>query len=207
MDAKEIRQSVLFALNRATNKKYVFGAVSNRHVHLCQEDIETLFGKGYELTIAKPLSQPDQYAAKETVTLIGKKGQIENIRVLGPKRPETQVEISITDSFKLGIPQDIRMSGDIKGSPGGILKTQNGSVTLKEGVIVSARHLHISEEQAADYGLFDGQRISLQTLGERSVVFNNVLVRSGKGHDLEVHLDMDEANAAGFKNGDVLELV
>ena len=204
---QKIRTEVLEAINKKTGKRYVPAAASNRHVHLCQKDIDTLFGEGYRLTPTKALSQPNQFACKETVTLVGPKGEIKKIRVLGPARKETQVEISITDSFKLGIKPVIRMSGDIAGTPGGTLVSERARVELAQGVIVSARHLHLSEGQAAALGLCNGQTVSLRSRGLRAVVFENVLVRSGDGHEMEVHLDIDEANAAGLKNGDILEII
>ncbi len=211
MDQQElglkIRVGVLKAIKESTGKRFVPVAASNRHVHLSRHDIDTLFGNGYELSPTKPLSQPKQFAGKETVTLVGPKGKIEKIRVLGPARKDTQVEISITDSFKLGVKPVVRMSGDIAGTPGGTLVSEHGSVELSEGVMVSARHLHLSAQQAAEYGLRDGDVVGLKSKGERAVVFENVLVRSGDGHEMEVHLDVDEANAAGIKNGDILEII
>lgn len=202
-----ITQMILCSVAKLTGRRFVPAAVSNRHVHLSEQDIETLFGKGHALTPIKPLSQPGQFAAAETVSLLGPKGTIEKIRVLGPARSKTQVEISVTDSFKLGIRPVVRMSGDLAGSPGGTLSTQHGSVELREGVVVSARHLHISPDQAQAMGLADGQEISLKSGGPRSVILEHVVVRSGQEHDLEVHLDMDEANAALIRNGDMLEIV
>ena len=204
---QKIRAEVLEAVKEKTGKRYVPAAASNRHVHLCQKDIDTLFGEGYQLTPVKPLSQPNQFAGKETLTLVGPKGKIEKIRVLGPARKETQVEISITDSFKLGIKPEIRMSGDTAGTPGGTLVSERASVELAQRVMVSARHLHLSGQQAAAFGLRDGQTVSLRSQGQRAVVFENVLVRSGDAHEMEVHLDVDEANAAGLKNGDILEII
>ena len=204
---QKIRTEVLEAVKEKTGKRYVPAAASNRHVHLCQKDIDTLFGEGYQLTPVKPLSQPNQFAGKETLTLVGPKGKIEKIRVLGPARKETQVEISITDSFKLGIKPVIRMSGDTAGTPGGTLVSERASVELAQGVMVSARHLHLSGQQGAAFGLRDGQTVSLRSQGQRAVVFENVLVRSGDAHEMEVHLDVDEANAAGLKNGDILEII
>ena len=198
---------MLKALSEKTGRRYVPAAASNRHVHLCRKDIDTLFGEGYELTPVKPLSQPGQFACKETLALVGPKGRIEKIRVLGPARKDTQVEISITDSFKLGIKPVIRMSGDVLGTPGGTLVSGRASVELCCGVMVSARHLHLSGQQAKELGLRDGQTVSLRSQGERAVVFENVLVRSGDAHEMEVHLDVDEANAAGLKNGDILEII
>ncbi len=166
-----------------------------------------LFRSGYQLTPLKPLSQPGQYAAKETVTLTGPKGSIKGIRVLGPARPDTQVEVSVTDSFKLGIKPVVQMSGNIEGTPGGLLEGPAGKAEIAKGIMVSERHLHLSEDQAKALCLQDGQAVSLKTFGPRPVIFENVIVRSGAGHYMEVHLDMDEANAALLKNGDIMEIV
>ena len=181
-------------------------AVSARHVHLCEADIETLFGKGYALQMLKPLVQPDQFACEQRVTLVGKRGRIENIRVLGPARPETQVEISMTDCYKLGITPVVRMSGDLSGTPDGTLIGPAGEVELQSGVIVSARHLHASQEQAAWFGLKNGDIISVRKTGVRETVFGNVVVRVGAAHELELHLDTDEAGAAGIAQGELLEI-
>ncbi|MDR1133873.1 MAG: phosphate propanoyltransferase [Synergistaceae bacterium] len=203
----EIRNAVLMAIYKKTGVRYVPVAVSNRHAHLSRADMEVLFGAGRKLTPMKSLSQPGQYAAKETLSLTGPKGRIDGIRVLGPERGSSQVEISVTDSFRLGITPLIRMSGDTAGSPGGRVETKLGSVELSEGVIVAARHMHISSAQAQIMGLSDGQAVSLKSAGGRGVVFDNVAVRSGEGFDLEVHLDTDEANAALLRDGDLLEVV
>lgn len=181
--------------------------VSNRHIHVSQQDLEALFGKGAELTVLKNLSQPGQYAAKECVMLVGKKGVIEKCRILGPTRPSTQVEISTTDSFKLGVKPVVRNSGDTAGTPGCVVIGPNGAVTLKEGVIVAARHVHMSEEDAKRHGLKDKDKIALRTAGPKSVIFNNVLVRVSNKYALDFHIDTDEANAAGIKNGDMVEIV
>jgi putative phosphotransacetylase len=182
-------------------------AVSNRHIHLSHDVLDILFGKGYVLKQSKPLSQPGQYACEEKLTLIGSKGKIEGIRILGPVRPETQVEISVTDSFLLGIKPVIRMSGDLKDTPGGILIGPKGEYKLQSGVIVSKSHLHASAEQAVWYGLKDGDTISVRKKGARTVIFEDVLVRSGNTHSLEMHIDTDEANAAMIGNGDLLEII
>ena len=181
--------------------------VSNRHLHVSQQDLETLFGKGYELKSLKPLSQPGQFAAEETVLLVGPKGSIEKCRILGPVRPATQVEISTTDSFKLGVKPVVRDSGDTAGTPGCVLVGPKGAVTLKEGVIIAARHMHISTVEAAKFGLKDMDRIAIRTSGPKSVIFNNVLVRVSDKFALDFHLDTDEANGAGVKNGDMVEIV
>ncbi|MDR3331444.1 MAG: phosphate propanoyltransferase [Synergistaceae bacterium] len=205
--AARIRNAALGAIYRQTGKRFVPVAVSNRHVHLSRLDIETLFGAGYRLTPLRSLSQPRQFAAKESVSLVGPKGRIDGVRVLGPERKSSQVEISITDSFKLGIKPILRMSGDTANSPGGRIETSFGAVDLREGVIVAARHLHLSLAQAKYLGLTDGQVISLKSDGGRGIVFDNVVVRSGGQFDMEVHLDTDEANAAMLKDGDILEVV
>lgn len=187
---------------------YVPVAVSARHVHLSHFDVETLFGKGHELKRLRDLSQPGQFACEEQVTLVGPKGNIEKMRVLGPERRETQVEISFTDSYKVGIEPVVRMSGsDLTGTPGGKLIGPAGEVKLVKGVIVAARHLHMSAEEAARFGLKNGDAVKVRKSGEREIIFGNVIVRSGEGHSLEVHIDTDEANAAGMLCGELLELI
>ena len=190
-----------------TKEYYVPAAASGRHVHLKRGDLEALFGAGYTLKELRPLSQPGQYACEEKVTLIGPKDRIEGVRVLGPERPETQAEVSLTDTFRLGIKPVVRMSGDTAGTPGCRLVGPAGEVELREGVIVAARHLHMSNEEAALYGLKSGDIVSARKKGERDTTFGNILVRSGDAHSLELHLDTDEANAAGIRNGDLLELI
>lgn len=186
---------------------YVPAAVSNRHIHLSQEALDALFGKGYSLKQMKPLSQPNQYACEEKLTYVGPKNRIEGIRILGPLRSATQVEISLTDAFSLGVKPVVRMSGDIADTPGGKLIGPNGEYDLLCGVIIAQCHLHISGEQAKWYGLKDGDLISVRKSGVRTVVFENVPVRAGDTHSLELHFDTDEANAGCIGNGDLLELV
>lgn len=175
--------------------------ISNRHLHLSQADLEVLFGKGHELTPMKPLSQPGQYAAEEVVTLVGPKGKIAKVRVLGPVRPKTQVEISRTDSFTLGVNPPVRDSGAIEGSAGIVLEGPAGSVTLEEGVIIAQRHIHLHTDEAAEMGLKDKDIVSVKFDGPRGVIFNNVLVRVSPNFAKDFHLDTDEANAAGLSNG------
>lgn len=189
-----------------TNAQIPVG-VSNRHVHLTQSDLETLFGKGYELTPKKDLSQPGQYAAEETVTLIGPKKSIANVRILGPVRPQTQVEISRADSFVLGVTAPVRDSGSINGTPGIIIEGPKGKVELKEGVIIAQRHLHVHTDEANELNLKNGDYISVKFDGERSVIFNNVLVRVSPKFAKDLHLDIDEANAAAISNGDLGTIV
>lgn len=181
--------------------------ISNRHLHLSAEDIETLFGKGYELTKFKDLSQPGQYAAEEKVDLVGPKGTLKGVRVLGPARKQTQVEISLTDSFVLGVKPPVRDSGDLEASPGVKIVGPKGEVDISEGVIVAGRHIHMHTDDAAKFGVEDRERVSVRTTGERSVLFENVLVRVHPTFALEMHVDVDEGNAAGLKNGDMVELI
>jgi len=176
--------------------------ISNRHLHLSQEHLEILFGKGHELTPMKPLSQPGQYAAEEVVTLVGPKNKIAKVRVLGPVRPKTQVEISRTDSFILGVNPPVRDSGALDGSAGIVLEGPAGSVTLDEGVIIAQRHIHLHTDEAAEMGLKDKDIVSVKFDGPRGVIFNNVLVRVSPNFAKDFHLDTDEANAAGLNNGD-----
>ena len=211
MDKGQVQRAVQLAVAEATYRKsgkiFVPVASSARHIHLCRADVEKLFGAGYQLQKFKDLSQPGQYACKEQVTVVGPKGKIERVRVLGPERPETQIEIALTDSFALGIRPPVRMSGKIAGTPGCKLIGPNGEAEVAQGVIVAARHLHISPAQAEMFGLKDGQIVSVKSTGERAVVFENVVVRAGKGHDLEVHIDTDEANALAMTGSPMMEVL
>lgn len=190
-----------------TGKRFVPAAASNRHIHVSPQDLETLFGKGYALKPERPLSQPGQYAAAETVTIAGPKGRIEQVRVLGPARGKTQVEILTTDAFRLGVSPVVRISGDIEGTPGATVIGPAGTVELSCGVIVAMRHVHISPEQAGWLELKNGDLVSIKKEGVRALVFDNVPVRCGEGHNLELHLDLEEANAGSIKNGELLEIV
>ncbi|NLW40662.1 MAG: phosphate propanoyltransferase [Tissierellia bacterium] len=182
-------------------------ALSNRHIHLSQEDLHTLFGEGYELTKIKDLSQPGQFACDEKVDIEGPKGVIKGVRVLGPVRGETQLEISISDAFKLGVEPVIRNSGDIDGTPGVKIIGPKGEVELEKGVIVAARHIHMHTSDGEKFGVKDGDIVKIKTEGIRSVVFENVLVRVKDNFALEMHVDIEEGNAAGVKNGDLVELI
>ena len=181
-------------------------ALSNKHIHLSQADIDVLFGQGYELTHKKDLSQPGQFACEEMVEVVGPKGSTK-MRVLGPARPESQVEVSLADARALGIAVPVRQSGDVEGTPGCKLVGPKGEVEMTKGVIVAARHIHMSLEDAEKFGVKDKDIVSVQTTGERALLFNNVLVRANAAFALEMHVDLDEGNAAGVKNGDLVELV
>ncbi len=175
--------------------------ISNRHVHLSQSDLETLFGKGYRLTPVKDLSQPSQFACKETVSIVGLKGKIDRVRILGPVRSATQVEISKTDSFILGIHPPVRESGSLSGSPGITIEGPAGRIELQEGVIIAQRHIHLHTEEAAQFGLSDRDLVTVKFKGERELIFGRVTVRVNPNFKMELHLDTDEANAAGITNG------
>ncbi len=211
MDKSAIRKivetEVVAGLMEQTGRRIVPVAVSNRHIHLSRSHVEQLFGAGYQLTPVKPLSQPGQFACEETLTIKGSKGSIAKVRVLGPERPDTQIEISATDSFKLGVPIVVHMSGEVQGTAGCTVTGPKGTVELQQGLMISRRHLHISSEQAKQYRLQNGDVVKLRFGGIRPVVLEDVLVRAGDGHELEVHVDMDEANAALIKNGDYMEIV
>lgn len=181
--------------------------VSNRHVHLSQEDVENLFGVGYQLTPLRPLSQPGQFAAKETVTLLGPKGNIKGVRILGPARGSSQVEISKTDGYTLGIHPPIRVSGSLEGTPGVTLIGPSGFVSLPNGVIVAKCHVHMSDAEARTSGVEDGDNLILQMRGERSLIFPDVTVRVSPRYALDFHIDLDEANAANLSTGDQVHLV
>lgn len=187
---------------------YVPAGVSNRHIHLKKEDLETLFGKGYELTKIKDLKQPGEFAAEETVTIYTKKGSIPKVRILGPIRKVTQVELSFTDSFLLGLKDiPVRESGNIQGSERVIVKGPAGEIEIDEGAIVAHRHIHMTQEFADAYGFKDKDMVSVEADGIRSVTFNNVMLRVSDKYANELHLDVDEANAAMVRNGDLLKIV
>ena len=188
-------------------KKTLPIALSNRHIHLSQEDLDILFGEGHELTRFKDLSQPGQYATNEKVDIVGPKGTLKGVRVLGPARPSTQVEISLSDGFVLGVKPPVRDSGDTQGSPGAKIIGPMGEIELEKGIIAAARHIHMHTDDAEKYGVVDKQRVKVRASGERAVIFENVLVRVHPTYALEMHVDNDEGNAAGIRNGDLVELI
>lgn len=204
---RAVQLAVAEAVFRKTGRIFVPVASSARHIHLCREDVERLFGAGYPLQVFRMLSQPGQFACKEQLTVAGPKGELHKVRVLGPERKATQVEIALTDSFALGIQPPVRMSGKTAGTPGCKLIGPAGTVELAEGVIVAARHLHLSAAQAALFGLENGQVVRLRSEGERATVLENVVVRAGDGHDMEVHIDTDEANAIAMRGGTMMEIL
>ena len=174
---------------------------SGRHVHVTKEQALTLFG--HPLTPKRELSQPGQYLANERVTVVGPKGEFANVAVLGPERSAGQVEVSMTDARVLGVDAPIRLSGQTQNSPGITLKNGTASVELPEGVIVAKRHIHITPEDAGRMGVQDKQVVRLQTYTDRPLIFGDVVVRVSPQFQTRVHLDYDEANACGFRNGDL----
>lgn len=175
--------------------------VSAHHVHLSQEHVEALFGQGHQLTAIQELSQPGQYACEEKVHLLGPKGRVDNVRVLGPTRKETQIEIAMTEQFKLGVDPPIRESGNLEGSPGITLEGTKGTVTLDSGVICALRHVHMPPEDALRLGLKDRDVVRIRVEGDRELIFGDVLIRVRPDFRLSMHLDTDEANAANIATG------
>ncbi len=176
--------------------------VSNRHIHLNRADMDILFGPGSELTRVKDLGQPGQYASAETVTLKGPKGELKRVRVLGPLRNESQVEISVGDGFILGIRPPVRESGKLEGTPGVKVIGPKGEVELKRGVIAALRHIHLDPATAENMGVQDKQIVRVELGGPRGAVLNNVLLRVSDIYAPEMHIDVEEANALGVINDD-----
>ncbi len=181
--------------------------VSNKHLHLSKKDINELFGEGHELTWKKDLTQPGQFACEETVTLIGPKGTLEKIRILGPARGETQIELALTDAIKLGIKVEASESGKLENSAGIGLKSGTKTLNLNSGAIAAARHIHASEEDAKKYGLKDKDIVKVAFNGPRGGVFNNVVVRVNSAYAWDLHIDTDEANAFDIKNGEIATVI
>ena len=188
--------------------KPVLVEVSARHVHVSREDLDILFGKGYELTPKKDLSQPGQFACEERVTVAGPKRELKNVTILGPIRPKTQVEISMTDARSLGIVSVVRESGDIAGTPGCKIVGPNGEIGLKEGVIIAKRHIHMTPADAAEYGVKDKQTVSVRIDSNgRGTVYDDVVVRVSDKFALAMHIDTDEGNAAGVAPDQTGEII
>lgn len=181
--------------------------VSARHIHLSQEDLDVLFGKGYELKKIKELSQEGEFACEETLKVVGPKSQINDVRIIGPVRSRTQVEVSKTDGFVLGNVPPLRISGDVVGSAPIKLIGPKGELNLLEGMIIAMRHIHVSDKQAKDLGWKNLQRVSISCFGDRGLLFNNVVIRVKSNFQLFCQLDTDEANSAGVENGDIAEVI
>lgn len=208
IDINTITAAVIKALENNGDQDDIPVGVSNRHIHLCRDDVDTLFGKGYELTPSKDLSQPGQYACNEQLTIVGPSLRpIEKVRVLGPIRKDSQVEISRTDSFLLKVKPPVRESGKIEGSAPITIIGPKGIVTLKEGCIIANRHIHMSLEDGARFGVKDNDYVTVDAVGERRTRFYDVQVRVSDKFRLEMHLDTDDANAAGLGNGSKVKIV
>jgi putative phosphotransacetylase len=199
-ELRELAEAVLQRVqDRLSGKTSRFApiAVSARHVHLTREVLDALYGRGHELTRERELSQPGEFAAAECVTVIGSRMRsLEGVRILGPLRDYTQVELARTDGVALGLELPVRESADLAGSAPVVLVGPEGAVSLKEGAIRATRHLHANEEEAASLGLKDGDSVSVRVPGKKGVVFENVTVRVDPSFRLEIHLDTDDANAA-----------
>jgi len=176
-------------------------AISARHAHLCRRTIDVLFGPGYQLQPRNPLKQVGQFAAQETVALLGPHARIENVRVLGPPRSENQIEISHSDEMALGLHAPLRLSGDLQDTPGVTLEGPLGRVPLMGGLVRALRHIHMSPADAVRLGVHDHEIVRVAIDGARPVVFGNVMIRVGEDYRLELHLDTDEGNAAGVEAG------
>ena len=187
------------------DKLFVPLEASGRHVHITKEQAIALFG--YDLTPERPLSQPGQYLAKERLSVIGPKGEFRNVAVLGPARREAQVEISLSDGRVLGLQPPVRLSGDVKDSPGCILEGPLGRITLDRGVIAAQRHIHLTPEDGKRFGVTDKQVVQLQTFTGRPAIFRDTVVRISPDFAAAVHLDYDEANACGFQKGDLGRII
>lgn len=176
--------------------KKIIVETSARHVHLSDADLETLFGKGYQLTKKKDLSQPGQYACEERVTIVGAKKEIPNVIILGPTRDQTQVEVSLTDARGAGLTAEIRESGDLAGTAGCKIVGPAGEVELKEGVIAAKRHIHLTPEDAAEFGVEDKEIVQVEiNSGDRSLIFGDVVCRVSPSYATYMHIDTDESNA------------
>lgn len=198
MDAEQLT-------NELMQRLFVEVEASARHVHVTKEDAHALFG--HDLTPARPLSQPGQYLCRERVWVRGPKGEFSRVAVLGPARKETQVELSLTDCFTLGIQAPVRLSGDTKDTPGICIGTDRAQISLKKGVIVAKRHIHMSPEEAKLRGLTDRQMVKLRCLSKRPTTFEQVCVRVHPDFATYAHIDLDEANACGLKSGDLALII
>lgn len=188
-------------------KRNVPVSISARHLHLQADHLEQLFGKGYQLTKFKDISQPGQWACNETVTIAGPKGKIENVRVLAPLRKFSQVEVAKSDARKLGINPPVRSSGNIEGSAPLTLIGPKGTVNLKEGCIIADRHIHMPPKDANDFGVVNQQKVSVLVKGEKGGVIGQVVIRVNERYALDMHIDTDDANAFGLTGNEQLQII
>lgn len=192
----------------SSSKRQLSVGISGRHLHLTREVLDQLFGRGYELAKLRDLSQPGEFAANETVTIVGPRGRaIEGVRIIGPTRKYTQAELSRSDGIRLGIELPIRKTGDLAGTPGLTIVGPHGTVVLREGAMRANRHIHMTTADGARFGLTDGQIVKVRVGGPASLTFDNVVVRVSDRYALDFHINTDDANAAGLKTGDLVEIV
>ncbi|MEG1255497.1 ethanolamine utilization phosphate acetyltransferase EutD [Clostridium sp.] len=194
-------------IRRVSEKFQITVEASGRHLHLSRKHIDILFGKDYELTKVKELSQPGQYSCSERVSITGPKGTIKNVVVLGPERSETQVEISKTDALILGIKAPVRESGKLQGSEGITIVTERASLTIREGLIIAKRHIHLSPEDAKLFKVCDKDIVKVRVNGERPLIFDDVVIRVNKEYRTFMHIDYDEANACGYTKGTTARII
>jgi len=207
MERDELKMLIEEAIRKYSDTLYVPVGVSNRHIHVSREDLDVLYGKGYELTKLKDLKQPGEFAANETLEVKTGKGSFKKVRILGPVRGATQVELSLSDSYALGLKIPIRESGKIKDSASLSLVGPAGEVTIPVGAIAAYRHIHMPEDTAKEYGFKNGDIVSVEKEGPRSLIFNDVMLRVSPKYALEMHIDVDEANAGDIRSGDLLKIV
>jgi len=210
MDTAELKEAIkeiIINIQQKSGDKLIPIEASGRHTHLSQSDVDKLFGRGYQLTPKRELSQPGQFLAEEKIRIIGSRGVIENAAVLGPVRSSSQIELSRTDAFKLGIDAPLRFSGDIKNSASAFIASKNNVVKMEEGVIIAKNHIHMTPEDAERLDVIDGEIVSIETLTERPIIFKDVLIRVDKDYHLNMHIDYDEANACLFKAGDMGRII
>ena len=181
--------------------------ISVRHIHLTRDDVDKLFGYGYQLTPKKALSQPGQFACEECLDIIGPKGELKHVRILGPERSSTQIELAQTDCRNIGIKAPVRSSGDTKGTPGVTLRGPNGTLTVPEGVMMADRHIHMTPAQAAAFGLADGDRVQVKIDGPKPGVMGGVLIRANDKCALDFHIDTDDGNAFLLKQGQLVTVL
>ena len=200
-----ITQAVQEELRQQSRKVPV--GISMRHIHLSRREVDTLFGRTYQLTPLRPLSQPGQFACQECLDVIGPKGVLHKVRILGPERPDAQVELAQTDCRTIGIKAPVRASGHVEDTPGVLLQGPRGVLSLPQGVIIADRHLHMSTAQAAAFGLSDGDIVRVRIDGGKPGILDGVLVRAGDKYELDLHLDTDDANAFQLKQGQLVTVL
>ena len=208
MNMSNLLQEVIDeVVKRVKQEAFIEVEASGRHIHLSKEHIDELFGPGYTLTRMKDLSQPGQYACEERVTITGPKNSLKNVIVLGPARKETQIEVSLTDALVLGLKVPIKESGNIDNTPGITISTDRATITVDKGVIVAKRHIHMTPEDAAKFGVADKEIVMTRVYGDRELIFDDVVLRVSPNFRTFMHIDYDEANACGFKKGTLCSII